>query len=379
VGAHVDEPLVAKETPRWSDPNLVMFTSGTTGPSKGVVASNHYLMTASLQSYAQKGGTPDDVFWTPLPLSHGNAMMQTLLGPMVHGARASLEEKFSVSRFWSRIGEVGATQVSILGSMITMIWNLPERDDDADNPVRVLFGAPMPAEIQHGFEARFGVQYVTAYGMSEATPMVLSTVEEPPPPGCAGRAYGRFDVRVFDEEDREVPDGTVGEIVCRPHQAHVMFEGYLNNPAATQSVLRNLWLHTGDYGRRTPDGWFQFVDRKKDYVRRRGENVSSWEVEQALLTHPKVQEVAAFGVPSEMSEDDVMVAVVVKAGQTASVEELLAHCGQNLPYFAVPRYVDVVGELPQNDLGKVLKTELRDRGVTSTTWDAEAVGFEVER
>lgn len=379
LAARAGEPLAVKDGPRWSDPNLVLFTSGTTGPSKGVVASHHYILTASLQSFAQKGGRQEDVFWTPLPLSHGNAMMQTLLGPIAHGARASLDERFSVSQFWARVRGVGATQVSILGSMITMIWNLPRRDDDADNQVRVLFGAPMPADIQHAFEERFAVRYVTAYGMSEATPMVVSTLDEPPPPGCAGRACARFDVRVFDEEDREVPDGTVGEIVCRPLEPHVMFEGYLDDPAATQTVLRNLWLHTGDYGTRQPDGWFRFVDRKKDYVRRRGENVSSWEVEQALMSHPEVQEAAAFGVPSEVSEDDVMVSVVVHQGERTAPHELLEHCARNLPYYAVPRYVDIVDELPKNDLGKVLKTDLRARGVGAGTWDAQAAGFEVER
>lgn len=378
LGGDGDRLRVPNE-PAWSDPNLVLFTSGTTGPSKASVVSNNYIVAASVACVQRKGATADDVFWSPLPLFHGNALMQTVLGPMAAGATGALDVRFSVSGFWDRTRQVGASQVSILGAQFTMLWNRPRRDDDRDNPVRVVYGAPLPSEIHEAFQERFGVVYVTGYGLGEAHPLLVSSVDDPPPPGCAGRAWERFEVRVVDDDDREVPDGEVGEIVCRPREPHVMFDGYLGDPEGTVRSFRNLWFHTGDFGRRRADGWFEFVDRKKDYMRRRGENVSSWEVEQAVLVHPKVAEAAAFPVPSELTEDEIMLVVTLESGQALSPEELIDHCAANMPYFAVPRYVELSRTTLANDLGKVPKHELKARGVTYATWDREAAGYEVRR
>jgi crotonobetaine/carnitine-CoA ligase len=184
---------------------------------------------------------------------------------------------------------------------------------------------------------------------------------------------------LVDDDDLEVPVGEVGEFVARPNEPHVMFDGYLGRPGDTLALQRNLWHHTGDYGRKTEDGWFQFVDRKRDYMRRRGENVSAWEVEQVILSHPDVSEVACFGLPSEVSENDIMVVVRLEEGATVTHAELCDHCAANMPYFAVPRYFDFVAATLSNDLGKIPKFELQSRGVTSTTWDREAVGHQIGR
>jgi len=220
---------------------------------------------------------------------------------------------------------------------------------------------------------------VTCYGLSEAFPLAYAGVGDDNPPGASGRPNPDFDVAIFDEEDREVPPGAVGEIVCRPRRRHVMFEGYDAREAETLGQLRNLWFHTGDLGRIDEDGNLSYADRKKDAMRRRGENISSFEVEQALLRHPSVAEVAAIGVPSELGEDDVMVCLVLRPGAEFDIAPFMDFCCERLPYFAVPRYVEVLDELPKNAVGRVLKHELRARGTGASTWDRDEAGYVVAR
>jgi crotonobetaine/carnitine-CoA ligase len=263
--------------------------------------------------------------------------------------------------------------------MVVMLWNLPAEERDADLPIRFLSAAPVPKEIYRGIEERYRCKVVTVYGLSEAFPLAYAGVDDDNPPGASGRANPAFDVRVVDDEDAEVPVGEVGEVVCRPRDRHIMFEGYDGREAATVEQLRNLWFHTGDLGRFDADGSFWFADRRKDAMRRRGENISSFEVEQALMRYPGVAEVAAIGVPSELGEDDVMIVVVAAGGSEFAVEQFMDFCCERLPYFAVPRYVDVVAELPKNVIGRVLKPVLRERGVSDTTWDRERAGYVVRR
>ncbi len=366
-------------SPAWTDPNAIIFTAGTTGPSKGVLMTQNYLVRVAQQVWTQRNGRPDDVVYSPLPLFHLNAMTLTVLGPMTAGAAGALDQRFSVSNFWDRVRHFGGTQINILGSMLVMLWNRPEEPADIDNPARVMLCVPVPPEIYHRFERRFGLRLIVAYGLSEAVPLLLSSWDDPPPLGSAGKANPLFDVRLFDDEDREVPVGEVGEIACRPLEPHVMFEGYYENPAATMRMWRNLWFHTGDLGRRDEQGFIYFVDRKKDYLRRRGENISSFEVEQAIMTHPAVAEAAVHAVASDFAEDDVKACLLLADGATLDHRDLMDHCVRNIPYFAVPRYLEVLDDLPRNPAGKVLKYELRERGVTAATWDAEAQGYEIPR
>lgn len=370
---------VGARGPQWHEPCSIIYTGGTTGPSKGAVLSHNYMVNSARQISAALRSGPDDVIYSPLPLFHLNAKMVTVLSAMLTGQTGVLDRRFSVSRFWERVRKYDATAVSILGSMIIMLWNLPRTPDDATVPLRTMLAAPVPAELHEAIEERYNLKVNVTYGLSEVVPLTLSTLDDPPRVGSSGKVNPQFDVRIFDDQEREVPVGEVGEIVCRPKQPHVMFDGYYRNGDATVRAWRNLWFHTGDLGRFDEDGYFYFADRKKDAMRRRGENISSFEVEQAVLLHPDVAEVAAHAVPSEVSEDDVKICVVLQPGVTLDHLDLMKHCATNLPYFAAPRYIEFFDELPKSPIGRVLKYELRDRGVTEQTWDRDAAGYVVPR
>ena len=359
----------------WNAPACLLYTSGTTGPSKGVVVTQHYLVTAARIVADAYALTPGDVTYGAVPLFHFSGMLGSVLAAVVAGSSAVVDRRFSVSSTWDRVRRYGATGVIAVGAMILMLWNLPESDDDPK--LRFLAGAPIPAELHRRIEARYGCRICTMYGMTEAFPLAVRGVHDDAEPGSAGRTSPLFDVRIFDDEDAEVPEGQPGEIVCRPRARHVMFEGYHHNPAATVAQWRNGWFHTGDFGRIDAAGNLFFVDRKKDAMRRRGENISSYEVEQSVQRHPAVAEVAAHAVPSELGEDDVKICVVLRAPGDRDVrepvtpEELLQHCLERMPSFAVPRYIELVDDLPRNAVGRVLKYVLRERGVTPGTWDRE--------
>ena len=363
----------------WDDPSVILFTSGTTGPSKGGVATQNYLIEASRNLYLQMGGTEHDVSWSPLPLFHANAMCKTVLGPLLFGATGALDKKFSVSRFWESVHKFDATMVSILGSLLQMMWNQPESDLERNNPIRALHSVPIPKEIHRGVETRWNVTLFSSYGLGEAFPVINTSIDDPAPPGSAGKPLDSFEVRLFDDDDHEVAVGEVGEFVVRPTRPHVMFEGYFNNPEATVQAWRNLWFHTGDFGRKDDNGFFAFVDRKKDALRYRGENISSFEVENAINTHPVVAESAVYAVPSEFSEDEVMVTLSLKPGKTLDMIEFMGHCERNLPYFSVPRFVAIVEDFDRNPSGKILKNELRETGITDGCWDREVAGYKVRR
>lgn len=377
--SHNGDKLTSVYEPRWTDPNAVVFTAGTTGPSKGALMTQNYLVRAASQLSAMCDARPDDVFYSPLPMFHLNAMLNTVVGPLTVGATSAIDERFSVSRFWERVEHFKATQLSLLGPLVMMLWSIPPRNDDADNSARVMMAVPIPADLHRPIEQRYGLRIVVAYGLSECVPVLVSSFDDPPPQGSSGRGNPLFDVRLFDDDDQEVAPGQVGEIVCRPLEAHIMSEGYINDTEATTKLWRNLWFHTGDLGRADEAGFIFFVDRKKDYLRRRGENISSFEVERAVSAHPAVVEAAAFGVPSDIGEDELMITVVVDPVKSLTPHELMDHCVQNIPYFAVPRYIDFVSELPRNPVGRVQKFELKKQGVTPSTWDRTAAGYEVKR
>jgi crotonobetaine/carnitine-CoA ligase len=362
----------------WNRPAAIFFTSGTTGRSKGALVTHHYLMTAAATMVDCWQLQPGEVVYAPLPLFHLSAV-GSVLGPMLAGGTGVLERTFSVSSTWDQVRRYNASGIALAGAMATMLWNLPADERDATLPLRFFSAAPIAKEIYRGIERRYDCNIVTVYGLTEAFPLAYAGVADDNPPGASGRFNPNFDVRIVDEDDADVPCGATGEVVCRPRSSHVMFEAYDGREAATLEQLRNLWFHTGDLGRVDEDGNFYYADRKKDAMRRRGENISSFEVEQALLRYPAVAEVAAIGVPSELGEDDVMVLVVTAADSAIDVEAFMDFCCERLPYFAVPRYVDFVDELPKNAVGRVLKHILRERGVTDATWDRERAGYSVRR
>ena len=360
----------------------LIYTAGTTGRSKGCMMSHGYLVSLARQIAETWQRRPDDVVWTPLPLFHLNAWATAVLGTILVGGRAVIAERFSVSGFWPAMRDSGATIVSLLGAPANFIAAAEGAPEPGDGTrLRLMAAAPLTDVVAARYRERFGVAtFSGGYGPTEA-----SLISSLPPgdtnrPGAAGRCNLReFDVRLFDDDDDEVPTGEVGEICVRPNGPDVMFQGYWGRPDATAETTRNLWFHTGDLGRVDADGFLYFVDRKKDCLRRRGENISSFECEAVFATHPAVAEVAVHAVPSDAGEDDVKVTVVLAGDAGVTEEELLRWSFGRLPYFAVPRYVEFRDVLPRNPVGRVLKYQLRDEGVTPATFDREEAGIEVPR
>lgn len=360
------------------DTALFLFTSGTTGPSKAVVLSHNanFGLAASTISVMEYG--EDEVFFTAFPLYHINAKYTTVLAAMMlDHATAVVHDRFSVSSFWDICRTEGVTAMNFMGALLLMLSKQPERDDDADNPVRKGFGAPAPPAIAPRFEERFGVVLVEVYGSTE-----VGTVTANRPGqrrfGSCGRAVPAFQVEIHDD-GRQLPAGTPGEIVVRPRGPHMIIEEYYRMPQATAAAFRDGWFRTGDRGVCDADGWFTFLDRTKDAIRRRGENISSWEVEQVLNDHPAIEETAVVGVPSELSEEEVLAVVKVKAELELAPEAILDHAQERLPHFAVPRYVRFVSELPKNPQQRIQKFLLREQGITPDTWDRESSGYVVTR
>ena len=370
------------------DLGTFVYTGGTTGPSKGCMLSHNYHIALSTQIGVCWGRTADDVIWTPLPLFHYNAIVTAVLGPLVFGGRSAIYRKFSVSNFWPEMNRVGATVTSTLGTMAYLLAHDVDRPEmpksgapEANTSLRLLGAAPMPTEVDDIFRDRFGLQtFSGAYGVTEA-----SLISWQPPgirnkPNAAGVINDEyFDVRIFDDDDNELPRGTDGEIVIRPKRPEVMFEGYWGRPEATVSTSRNWWYHTGDIGRIDDEDFLYFVDRKADYLRRRGENISSFEVESIIMGHGAFSDVAVHAVFSEMSEDDLKITAILAEGSSITEEELFRWCIDQLPYFALPRYIEFREELPRSPVGRVLKRELRDEGVTPTTWDLDASDVTYEK
>jgi carnitine-CoA ligase len=362
----------------WHEPTAIFYTSGTTGRSKGAVTTHQYLLSAGAAMVDCWDLQPGETIYAPLPLFHLSAV-GSVLGPLLAGGTGVIDQAFSVSNTWDQVRRYQACGILLAGPMVVMLWNLPLGPDDASLPIRFLSAAPVPGELYHQIEARYGCKIVTVYGLSEAFPVTYAGVRDDNPPGASGQPNPRLDVAIVDDHDTEVPPGTTGEIVCRPRESHVIFEGYDGRPAETLEQLGSLWFHTGDLGRFDEERNLTYVDRKKDSLRRRGENISSFEVEQAILGHPAIAEVAAIGVASDLGEDDLLVCLTAKPGADLNVTEFMDFCVKRMPRFAVPRYVEIVDELPKNVIGRILKPELRRRGVTSTTWDREEVGYVVGR
>ncbi|WP_197746649.1 AMP-binding protein [Mycobacterium saskatchewanense] len=366
-----------------TDLSTLIYTAGTTGPSKGCMITHAYTLNMARQYLEVTTRRRDELAWTPLPLFHFNAWACTVVATALLGSSAAVAPRFSVSRFWSEIERTGARMVTLLGPMVTL---LAQADDSSAmqrcyGQLRIAQSSPFPADITNVWRERFGVPLTgsNAFGLTECCLTTHHPLNEPAPAGSSGRANDDFDVRIFDDEDREVPVGAAGEIVVRPKKPHVMFEGYWKRPESTTALLRNLWFHTGDIGRFDADGFFYFVDRKKDYLRRRGENISSYEMETAFMSHPDLLEVAVHAVHSAVTEDDVKVTAVLRPGSTLSEEALCAWSMDKLPYFAVPRYIEFRAELPKNPVGRVLKYVLRDEGKTASTWDREAAGIAIAK
>jgi crotonobetaine/carnitine-CoA ligase len=361
-----------------SDIQTIIYTSGTTGAAKGVMDPHTKIAHSALEYIEAVKATSEDVFFTCLPLFHANARILCIYPAMLLAAKVVIYERFSATRFWDQIRKARATIFNSLGAMAHFIYNQPRKENDADNPVRVCAAFPMPASIFEDFQKRYNLKVTEGYGLTEVAIITYDPYDKPKIGSC-GKETKSFEVRIVDEKDFPVPAGTVGEIVARGRSPWITSLGYWNNPAKTVELMRNYFYHTGDGGYLDEDGYLFFVDRMKDYIRRRGENISSFEIERVVNAHPEVLESAAISVKSELSEDEVKIVVVLKNGEKSSPEELLAFCAERMPYFAVPRYIEFVESLPKTPNEKIQKSKLREAGLTADTWDREKAGIEVKR
>jgi len=380
--AYVENDTTIPDENKPADLCMLIFTGGTTGPSKGCMISHNYACNLARQILKREARTEKTVNWTPLPFFHMNALGGSILSSAMVGARVAVFPRFSVSKFWEDIERSGATIVNLLGSMLTFIANAPDNDaaKRCFGQVFAVRGSPFPPDIQRKWKERFGVTITGShnYGLTEAARVTTLADDEEGPIGNAGKINEDFDVRIVDDEDNEVPRGQPGEIIIRPRHPDIMFSGYWNRPEETLKIVRNLWLHSGDIGRMDENGFMFFVDRKKDYLRRRGENISSQELEATFKKHDAVKDVAVHAVFAE-TEDEVKATITLREGAVISEEELCAWCVDKVPYFAVPRFFEFRDDLPRNPVGRVLKYQLRDEGCTDKTWDREKAGFEISK
>ncbi|WP_156685900.1 AMP-binding protein [Mycobacterium sp. Marseille-P9652] len=354
----------------------LFFTSGTTGPSKAVATTWHYLFTVAATVASAWELRAGDVLWTAMPLFHLSAA-PSVLAPMLVGGTTVLAKAFHPTAVWDDVRAHGAIGFAGAGAMVSMLNALPPDPRDGQLPLRFISAAPIDADSYDAIEKRYGCRIVTMYGMTEAFPIAVQGVSDTGVPGTSGRPNPDFEVRIVDERGDPLPAGAVGEIACRARRPHVMSEGYLGEGGRVERHPE--WFRTGDLGRLDDGGYLTYVDRVKDSLRRRGENISSVEVESVVRRHPAVADAAVIGVPSELGEDDVCVVVALRPGATLDCVELLDFCAARMPYFCVPRYVETVDELPKNVIGRVRKDLLRARGVSPDAWDRERQGYIVRR
>ncbi|MGV0833980.1 AMP-binding protein [Mycolicibacterium thermoresistibile] len=362
---------------RFRDTAAILFTSGTTGLSKGVEMPHAHMYFFADQCVSLTRLTADDVYMSVGPLFHGNAQFLAAYPAMISGARFVLQKKFSASNWTTQLRDSGATVTNFVGVMMDWVYKQPPRPDDADNKLRCLYAVPLATSIADDFANRFGIEaFVGNFGLTETSMPIMTPYGVKRPDGASGLLVDDyFEVKLVDPEtDEEVPVGEVGELVVRAKLPWIMTTGYYGMPDKTAEAQRNLWFHTGDALRRDADGWYYFVDRLKDAIRRRGENVSSFEVEQPILELPGVADCAVIGVAADedAGEDEILVAVVRAPGANLQAEEVWEWCDRKLPGFTVPRYIRFVDELPMTPSGKVRKAELRAEGVTTSTADRHA-------
>lgn len=364
--------------------SMLVYTSGTTGKSKGCMIPHNMVCNMGWNSMHSQQIQSDDVLWTALPLFHLNAIGVTVGTALIAQCGAAVFPRFSLSGFWPDIERSGATRVALLGSMASLIADAPDNEASKNcfGQLRSVSAAPFATQTSDTWIKRFGIQSggSRGYGMTEvATVSGLRQDEPPGPDGSSGMTGRDFEVIIADDKGLPVPIGAPGEILVRPRKQNIMFQGYWDRHEATIAAFRNLWFHTGDIGKLDEQGFLYFLDRKKDYIRRRGENISTMEVESVFRQHPAVRDIAVHAVKSPLGEDDVKATIELADDASIGEEELCRWSIEKLPYFAVPLYIEFRDELPRGGTGKVLKEGLKSDGVTPRTWDREAAGVTFER
>lgn len=375
--AALDGDAGAAEIPEvqpWDTP-VIIFTSGTTGPSKAVVTSYIQEWTTARVTYGYM--TAEDRMLVNLPMFHVGGI-SGIVAALACGGSVALFEAFDTRKFWSLVRETGSTTCSgFIGALTTFLHKEPERPDDRDNPLRICTLSPVSEETV-ALARRFGFDYVSGFNMTEVSAPLITEVNETTMRSC-GRPRAGVQCRIVDANDNAVPNGEVGELVIRTDRPWELFKEYLGDSEATARAWRNGWFHTGDLLRRDDDGRFYFVDRKKDAIRRRGENMSSLEIEIEVAAYDAVREVAAYGVDLPGGEQEVMVCVSPKEGAVIDPQAMIEFLIPRMAHFMVPRFVRLAPELPKTPTNKIQKVELRQQGVTADTWDREAAGIRLKR
>jgi len=349
---------------------LILYTSGTTGPSKGVCCPQAQYFWWAVNTASLLQLREGDVLCTSLPLFHTNAL-NTFYQALLTGNFVRYEKRFSASGFFPPLVASKATVTYLLGAMVPILLSRPVSPEETAHQARIALAPGVPAQFHEVFTKRTGIRLLDGWGSTE-TNFVLGAAIDRQQPGLMGPVFEGFDARVVDDRNQQVADGTAGELIVRSDEPLAFASEYFRAPDKTAEAWWDGWFHTGDRVVRQPDGYFRFVDRLKDAIRRRGENISSFEVEQVLLSHPAVANAAAFPVRSPLAEDEVMAAIILHPDRKLAEAELIAFCEPRLPYFAVPRYLEFMAELPATESGKVQKYKLRERGITANTWDREA-------
>ena len=361
----------------------IMYTSGTTGPSKGVIMTHKYWILNGYGFRYPMEVTPDDRLFTCLPFFHANAQGYSTMGALTSEASLIVVERFSASKFWDQIRHYKATVFNFIGAMLTILSKQPESDEDRNHHVRAAYGSPaLDKKFQDYMEQRYGITFVSGYGLTECGLCLIQPLhglrKEKSiglPKQIPGAGFVN-EVRIVDENDRQVAPGTVGEIVIRNP---VVMKGYFKEPELTKRTIKSGWLHTGDQGWMDEDGYFFFADRKKDVIRRRGENISSIEVENVINAHPKILESAVIGVPADVYDDDVKAYVVLKPNETLDPIEIIKWCKERLAYFKVPRYIEFRNEFPKTPTHRVQKYKLKQekKDLKKDCFDLEKTDFKL--
>ncbi|MHA1334233.1 MAG: AMP-binding protein [Promethearchaeota archaeon] len=363
---------------------MLMYTAGTTGLPKAIMFWQGKLLGGlnikTLIKLVSLLALPDDVIFTPLPLFHSNALFLSTFAAYLSGLPLVLGKKFSASRHWDICRKYKITTFNTLGAMVTFLMKQPERPNDREHNVRVVNTAACPRELWEAFEKRFGVTVREAYGATDGGGyMLLTHIYDNVPVGTMGKPLPGITAEVMDDKGKILTEPEqIGELVflVKDNEVKDREVKYFKDEQASKSLIRESadgrkWFHTGDLAYKDADGWFYFVDRKKDSIRRRGENIASYSIEKVILQNEKVLECAAYGVKSEYGEDEIMISVVLKPGEKMEPKEIVDFCRGKMADFMIPRYVDIVEELPKNEVHRVLKRELKKRGITETTYDAE--------
>jgi len=364
----------------YSEIQALMYTSGTTGPSKGVQVTQFHGPNTAMGFIRYIELTTDDLIFSPMPLFHGIGLWQGVVGPLLVDGKVVISDRFSASGWWDSIKKHKATIGMSIFSAVPILLAKPPSPEDKNHTMRAFYLGP--SKMDEALNERFGVRSVEIYGSTEVGICTGAPYGQIPPGSCGLPREDTYEVKIFDEFDREVSPGEPGEICVRPIVPFSVFTGYYNFAEATVAAWRNLWFHTGDQAYRDKDGYIYFIDRVKDSMRRRGENISSFEVERGINSHPAVLESAAVAVASEIGEDEVKIVVVLQDGAHLEPEELLDHAQERMAYFMVPRFVEFVPALPKTPTEKVEKYKLRlegNHGITPNTWDRDEAGYKVKR